>query len=260
MKKIIIASVIVVVLGVIVFLMPSEGQREFKKQIEALETVHSWKMDLQVSSNSRLVARRTHEAQCPDMEQITEFGPEDEVQYVRMANLVYYRKNRQTWYQDANVPQDLFMPIVTPRPCMSNPGGTTTSPDSGAVEWRTELNRAVKEGTFKKGELKTVNGSICRDWQVSWTNLRNQLVAYTMCINEQDHLPRRIEMLHENVNMYFKWNVPVEVQAPESSSLPEPPSPDPGVQDPSSPESAPESVPGPKPILIGPKGKRIFPT
>jgi hypothetical protein len=45
-------------------------------------------------------------------------------------------------------------------------------------------------------------------------NARNQLVAYTMCINEQDHLPRRMQMLRENVNMYFTWNVPVEVTAP----------------------------------------------
>lgn len=259
MKKIIVVAVVVVVLGAIAFFMPGEGPREFKKQIEALDTIHSWRMDMEISSNSQLVVHRIHQAQCPDMEEITEFGPEAEVQYVRMANLIYYRKNRQTWYQDSNVPQDLFLPIVTPRPCMSNPGGTTTSVDSGAVEWRTELGRAIKEGTFKKGELEMVNGSTCREWQVSWTNLRNQLVAYTMCINEQDHLPRRIQMLRENVSMYFKWNVPVEVQAPESSSVPDP-STQPSVQDPSAPEAAPASPPATKPIMIGPNGKRIYPT
>jgi hypothetical protein len=255
-KKIIVIAVVVVAIGAIAFLMPSEGQREFKKQIEALDGVHSWKMDLQVSANSRMVAQRLHEAQCPDMEQITELGPENDVRYIRMANLVYYKKNGAGWIQEANVPQDLFLPIVTPRPCMSNPGGTTTSADSGAVEWRTELSRAIKDGTFHKGDLETVNGSICRDWQVSWTNLRNQLVAYTMCISEQDHLPRRVQMLRENVNMYFKWNVPVEVQAPESSSLPEPPVTEPAPAE----ESIPDSVPSPRKPIITPDGKRILPT
>ena len=254
MKIIVIIVLVVVVIGAIAYFVPNEGQREFKKQIEALQSVQSWKMDLQVSVNSRLVAHRTHEAQCPDMEHITEMGPESTGEFIRMANLVYYRKNGAAWIQDTNTPQDLFMPLVTPRPCMSNPGGTTTSPDSGDVEWRTELNRAIKEGTFRKGDLDTVNGSICRNWQVSWTNLRNQLVAYTMCISEQDHLPRRIQAMRENVNMYFKWNVPVEVVAPESSSVPEAPTAEPASTNPAPDEAAPRPQP-----IVGPTGKRIEP-
>lgn len=215
MKKLIWVSGIVVGVLLVWYLSESPGKKEFKKQLEAMDTVKSWKMDLQVSSNGRMVAQRTHEAQCPDMEHITEYGPESEGEFIRMANLVYYRKNGRPWVQDANTPKDLFMPIVTPRPCMSNPGGTTTSADSGDTEWKSELNRAMKDGSFEKGQMDKVNGEACRNWQVTWMNGRNQLVAYTMCINEQDHLPRRLQMLRENINMYFTWNVPVEVKAPD---------------------------------------------
>jgi len=213
-KKLVWIIGIIAIIVLIIFATVSPGKKELKKQLVALDTVKSWKMDLQVSSNGRLLVQRTHEAQCPDMEHITEQGLVGSAEFIRMSNLVYYRKNGQPWVQDANTPQDLFMPFVTPRPCMSNPGGTTTSPDSGDTEWKTELNRAIKDGTFTMGDMETVRGTPCRNWQVSWMNARNQLVAYTMCINEQDHLPRRMQMLRENVNMYFTWNVPVEVTAP----------------------------------------------
>ncbi len=218
MKKIIWVVAVIAVISAGFYLNPDPGKKEFKKQLEALDSVRSWKMDLQVGSNGRLLVRRGHEAQCPDMEHISEYGIESTGEFVRMANLVYYRKNNGAWVQDANTPQDLFVPIVTPRPCMSNPGGTKTSPDSGDTEWRTELNRAIKDGTFIKGEVDTVNGTACRNWQVSWMNARNQMVAYTMCISEQDHLPRRMQLLKDNVNMYFTWNVPVEITAPDTTS------------------------------------------
>lgn len=175
-------------------------------------------MGLQVSSNGRLIVQRTHEAQCPDMEHITEQGMGGSAEFIRMSNLVYYRKDGRPWVQDANTPEDLFVPLVTPRPCMSNPGGTKTSAESGDTEWRNELKRAISDGTFKKGGIESVKGGTCRNWEVSLMNARNQLVAYTMCISEQDHLPRRIQLLRENVNMYFTWNVPVEVTAPDTAS------------------------------------------
>ena len=216
-KKILIAAGVLVFLVAGFYLSEGEGEKEFKKQMAALDTVKSWKMDLQISRNGHLVARRTDESQCPDMEHITESGIESEGEFVRMADLVYYRQNGGKWVQDANTPKDLFLPILSPRPCMSNPGGTTTSPDSGDVEWRTELKRAIKKGSFQKGGTDTIGGAKCRDWQVSWINDRNQMVAYTMCINEQDHLPRRIQMARESVNMYFTWNVPVEVKIPDTT-------------------------------------------
>lgn len=217
MKKILFALAVVAV-GAGFYLSADPGKKEFKKQLEALDSVTSWKMDLEVSSNGRVLVQRMHEAQCPDMERISEIGLQGRGDFVRMANLVYYRKDGRAWVQDANVPQDLFMPIVTPRPCMSNPGGTKTSPDSGDTEWRTELKRAIRDGNFTKGEVDTVNGAACRNWQVSWMNARGQMVAYTMCISEQDHLPRRMQTLKDNVTMYFTWNIPVEVTAPDTTA------------------------------------------
>ncbi len=211
---------IAAVLVSIYVLSASPGKKELQKQIEAIDHVQSWKMELDISSNGRMLAWRTHEAQCPDMEHITERGMQSSGEFIRLANDVYYRRDGGAWLQDANTPTDLFMPFVTPRPCMSNPGGSKSAPDSGDTEWKSELKRAIKDGSFEKGELDTVRGESCRNWQVSWMNARGQMVAYTMCINEQDHLPRRMQMARENINMYFKWNVPVDIQPPDMSPPP----------------------------------------
>lgn len=221
MKAIMWTAVIVAVLVVVYALTENPGKKEFKKQIDAIDHVQSWKMEMDISSNGRMMAWRTHEAQCPDTEHITEQGLDSTGEFIRLADDVYYRKNGAAWVQDAKTPPDLFMGIVTPRPCMSNPGGSKTAGDSGDTEWKDELKRAIKDGSFQKGDLDTVRGESCRNWQVSSMNARGQLVAYTMCINEQDHLPRRMQMARENVNIYFKWNIPVEVKPPDMTA-PEP--------------------------------------
>lgn len=216
MKKTIAVVAVLIGIGVIAALLfGNPGKKEFQKQLDALQTVKSWRMDLQISRSGHLLARRTHEAHCPDMEHIQENGLEGVGEYIRLVNSVYYRKGMGRWTNDINVPQDLFMPFSTPRPCMSNPGGSVSAADSGDTEWRDELKRAMKDGTFTKGDAETVGGTSCRNWQVSWINKREQMVAYTMCLGEQDHLPRRIRSAGDNLNMYFEWNVPIDVTAPD---------------------------------------------
>lgn len=224
MKATVWIAVIVAVLVVVYLKTENPGTKEFKRQIEAIDHVQSWKMEMDISTNGRMLAWRTHEAQCPDMEHITEQGMGSSGEFIRLANDVYYRKNGAAWVEDAKTPPDLFMDIVTPRPCMNNPGGSKTASDSGDTEWKDELNRAIKDGSFRKGELDTVRGESCRNWQVSWMNARGQLVAYTICINQQDHLPRRMQMARENVNMYFRWNLPVDIKPPDMTTpQPSPP-------------------------------------
>ncbi len=220
MKATVWTAVIVAALVFIYVKTESPGKKELQKQIDAIDRVQSWKMDLEISANSRMLAWRTHEAQCPDIEHISEQGMGNSGEFIRLANDVYYRHNGGAWIEDANTPADLFMGIVTPRPCMSNIGGSKSAPDSGDTEWKNELKRAIKDGSFEKGELDTVRGEPCRNWQVSWINARGQMVAYTMCINEQDHLPRRMQMARENINMYFKWNVPIQVSPPDMTPPP----------------------------------------
>lgn len=193
---------------------PSAGQKELQQHLNALDSVRSWRMDLQMSRNGLVFASRSHEATCPDMEHIYEDGLNGTAEFIRMSNLVFYKKSTNSWVENSNVPGDLFMPFPTPRPCMSNPGGSVTSPDSGDTEWRTEIQRAIKKGTIQEGELETVKGSSCRNYQVSWLNGRGQMMAYTICINEQDHLPRKIQDFHQSATMYFEWNLPVDIKAP----------------------------------------------
>ncbi len=226
-----VLSVCALIAGYFAFFRDDPGKSDFKKQLAALDTVKSWTLDIQFSRNGTLIARRRHSAVCPDMEQVTESGPDGLAEYIRTSDLVFYKKG-VSWVKDSNVPVNLFLPFPTPRPCMSNPGGSASSPGSGDTEYRDELRRAIKDGTFERGGLEDVHGQSCRNYQVSWLNARGQLMAYIMCINEQDHLPRRIQDPRQTVTMYFDWNVPVEVRTPDIAPTdPKLPSQGPGLKE-----------------------------
>jgi hypothetical protein len=83
---------------------------------------------------------------------------------------------------------------------------------------RLSLQHDFEDGSFEKGDLQRVAGASCREWKVLVTTAQNRMGSYNICIGEQDHLPRRIQSLNQDVTIQFEWNVPVSVQAPELST------------------------------------------
>lgn len=210
---------VIAVVVVIVLSWPNPGKKVFEREQIALQDVSSWRMNMEISQRGSLAVRRTHEAVCPDREHITERAVYDFAEYVRIGDDVYYRKNGQAWTKGMPGP-DLFFPLPTPRPCLTDPGQSKSQPPGGAEETRLALQYDIDKGKFEQGELKQVKDTSCREWKVTLFTPRNQLGSYTTCLGESDFLPRQIQSLNQSYTEYFEWDVPVTVEPPDLSSFP----------------------------------------
>jgi hypothetical protein len=84
----------------------------------------------------------------------------------------------------------------------------------------------IEDGSVKRGELKDVAGESCREYDVSVPtphDPKEKDFLFTMCINEQDHLPRETrrtppDSSHEGVSVYQQWNAMKEPQLPAEIS------------------------------------------
>ena len=83
---------------------------------------------------------------------------------------------------------------------------------------RLALEIDIKDGQIQKGEVKANNGSPCREWSIMRFTETNRLGSYTTCLSETDNLPRYIRAANDNFNMYFEWNLPVTIEAPDMNS------------------------------------------
>lgn len=197
--------------------IPDPGKKALQLEQIAVNDVSSWRIGMQISHNGALVAERTHEAVCPDKEHIDERGPDAYAEYIRIGDEVYYRKNGSPWTKGMPGP-DLFLPLPTPRPCLSDPGQPKSQPPVGAEEMRLMLQSDISNGRIEKGAVKQEKGGACQEWSVTLYSPHNQLGSYTTCLGQSDHLPRYIQSANQNFALYFDWNMPVTVEAPNMDS------------------------------------------
>jgi len=212
-----IAVGIVLLLVAAYYAIPNPGKKALQREVTALEDLSSWRISTTLSRDGRPIVRRTHAASCPDREHIVETANLDFAEYIRIGDDIYYRKDSYTWVKGTPGP-DLFAPIPTPRPCLSNPGEPSTRPPGGAEEMRLALETDIKEGHIEKGEVKDNRGSPCREWSVMRFTETNKLASYTTCLSETDYLPRHIRAANDDFNMYFEWNPSVTIEAPDMNS------------------------------------------
>ena len=212
-----IAAGMVLLLVIAYYAIPNPGKKALQREEIALDDVTSWRISTVISQNSRPVVSRTHVGSCPNKEHIVEEAMSDFAEYIRIGDDIYYRKNSYTWVQGTPGP-DLFAPLPTPRPCLSNPGEPSTRPPGGAEEMRLALEIDIKDGHIEKGEVKDHRGSPCREWSVRRFTETNKLGSYTTCLSETDNLPRYIRGANENFNMYFEWNPTVTIEPPDMNS------------------------------------------
>ena len=212
----------VLLLVAVYFAFPNPGKKALRQEEAALEDVTSWRISTEISRNSRPVLSRIHAAICPDKEHILERAMGDLAEYIRIGDDVYYRKNSYTWIK-GTPGADLFAPLPTPRPCLSNAGEPSSRPPGGAEEMRLALEVDVKDGHIEKGEVKDNNGSPCREWSITRFTETNRLGSYTTCLSEADSLPRYIHSANESFVMSFDWNPSVVIEAPDMNSPGAPP-------------------------------------
>jgi hypothetical protein len=100
---------------------------------------------------------------------------------------------------------------------------------AGAGIWMLpEFDRMVQHGIIDKGDKKTVNGEVCREWRVTLRSRPGPLLGRspedyehrTICVGVDDHLPR--EMTTGSAEHWtYAFNTAVKIEAP-SALVPEP--------------------------------------
>ncbi len=215
-------AVLGIIIGIILAIvfgysaLPSAGQKALKNEQHALEFVNSWRITTQISRNGLMGISRIHVARCPDQEHIIEEGGDDYAEYIRMADDVYYRKNGSRWIKGTPGP-DLFLPMPTPRPCLSNPGEPSSKAPGGAEEFRLALQSDIKDAHIEKGGPGNGSNGPCQEWTIQRITENSKMSQYTVCLSTTDDLPRYIRGASESFNMYFEWDPTpsVVVEAPD---------------------------------------------
>jgi hypothetical protein len=212
-----IAVGVVILLVIAYYAIPNPGKKALQREEIALDDVSSWRINTSISRDGRPLVSRTHAASCPNKEHIIETAMLDFAEYIRIGDDIYYRKDSYTWVKGTPGP-DLFAPLPTPRPCLSNPGEPSTRPPGGAEEMRRALETDIKDGHIEKGEVKDNGSNPCREWSVMRFTETNKLGSYTTCLSETDNLPRYIRAANDNFNISFEWNPSVTIEAPDMNS------------------------------------------
>ncbi len=212
-----IAAAVILLMVVAYYAMPNPGKKALKGEAIAMNNVTSWRVTTEVSTNGRILLKRTHVAMCPDKERIVEFGLDNIAEYVRLGDDTYYRKGNMKWVKGTPGP-DLFAPFPTPRPCLTNPNEPSSNLPGGAEEMKQWIESDASDGSISKGEMVEFKGSKCQEWGVTRITSRNSLGSYTACLQEGSDLPVYWKGAGERFGIYFDWDPSVVIEAPDMNA------------------------------------------
>lgn len=209
-----ITAGVILLLMVAYYAMPNPAKKAFQKEEIVMNGVNSWRIETEVSVNSKVLLKRVQVAVCPDKEHIFEIGRDGLAEYIRVGDEIYYRKETLKWTQGTPGP-DLFAPFPTPRPCLTNPNEPSTNPPGGEEELKQWIESDIKDGKISKGEMRESKGEKCQEWNVMRFTAQNRLGSYNACIREKDGLPAYWKSANENFGIYFEWDPSVAIEKPD---------------------------------------------
>ena len=204
--------------------MPDSGEREFRRSIEALKKVNSLHYEM-VSDAPLQHSEQNGDLICSDdaLREATHIvlhqGEKDttfDTEVRRVGGQQYTLQRSGLWqraYPDGRMARLL---------CQSF--GTET--ETGIVP---DFQRMVEHGIIEKGDKKTVNGDVCREWKVTLRSGPGPLLprspgAYehrTICLGVDDHLPREMTSTLNPGHWTYAFNTPVQIETP-TELVPEP--------------------------------------
>jgi hypothetical protein len=210
---------IILLVGVVYYSLPKSGKATLEAEVTAMNGAQSWRITTIMGNAAGDHVTRTHIAVCPDKEHIVEEGRGAASEYVRIGDDMYWRRGATEWKKGMPTNTNFLMNILTPRPCLTNPKPYGNEPD-GSEELRQWIAEDVKLARIAKGEEKFENDDDCREWKVTQegrVQLRYFKKEYVVCINEKDHLPRRMTATGEFLTRY-EWNPQLTIEAPDMNS------------------------------------------
>jgi hypothetical protein len=216
---IILALVLLLALGSTWQLRRSSPMREIERSRDALATINSWHIHTVRHIPDQPVETVDVDTSCPSFQRrISSFDDANDVTQVRDS--IHYFNTYDNHIGDRWIPAPMRFGQTDPGivECSSGPmsGDQNSLPYPGVIE----------DGTVKRGELNDVNGESCREYDISVPtphDPQEKEFRSSICINEQDHLPRQTRRTppdynQEEVTIFGKWNAINEPQLPPEIS------------------------------------------
>ena len=196
-------------------LYANSPMREIERSRDALARIHSWHFHTVRYVKGQPPETIDIDTFCPSFEHCTTSFVDDRGE-TQVRESIHYFTNYFNHIGGDWVPAKMQGGFSDPGilECQRGP----LSNDENSLP----LDSFLDDGSVTRGEVQQVNGDSCRDYQVSAPTPHDpaeRKFEFTICINEQDHLPRETRRtapfaVHEGVTEYSQWNAMNEPDLP----------------------------------------------
>jgi hypothetical protein len=207
---------VAIVLWAASYMGPGSGEKEFKKTLDAMKEVHSFRMSVsatpltqhndtlwEVDCNHNLVHRQEHHVDTctdpPECTRQTDMSWEE----LDFAVYKYVRKPDGSWAGSGH---------LTGNQTRYGCGHLAEGTDSNLMP---PIATMIARGILQKGDKKTVNGVPCREWLVTMKGGPGGLEHDTLCLGLQDNLPYEmtVDWSHSRAS-FSDYNTAIEFDLP----------------------------------------------
>lgn len=188
-----------------ILLIPSSGAKEFRRSLEALKKVNS----IHYAMVADVPAQHTEEEADLVCSDDSFHSKSHAVLHQRDKDLTFDSEVLRSGGQDYRLQANGLWKRGYSG--VDSAKMTCTRLAQGSRAWITpEIDELLEHSIIEKGEKKTVNGEVCREWKVT----ARFGVAYqrTLCLGTKDHLPR--EMVANGARWTYAFNIPIKIQPP----------------------------------------------
>ncbi len=187
-------------------LTPSSGEKEFRRSLDALKAVNSVHYSMlgdtptqHTEEEADLVCADDAFHRTTQMEVRQPAGDLNvHIETMRADEQDYRLQNDGRWKRD-------FSGIERPQT-------TCQRLAQGDHAWIVpDMRQMLEHGIIDKGDKKTVDGNVCREWKVT---LKQGLFLEhrTVCIGVKDHLPREV---NDGTSRWtYAFNTPIKIDTP----------------------------------------------
>src|SRR5579872_798730 len=200
----------------VLLLLPSAGEKHFRRAQQALKGLQSWKVEVRSRSIQFIEQRELHEVSCPDYERTSLWlrmgGPA--VQFMTIADQHYiYNDRANNWQQ---LDHNAVLPMLgsgSRSICERIARGEDTEPFPPFGKWLQSSNIQID----KVAMMHTRDGD-CQEWKIEQRTAkypRGVVIVDYVCLNILDDMPlsRKSVSTQKDIR-YFDINVPVEMAKP----------------------------------------------
>jgi hypothetical protein len=209
---------VVIVMWAVSYLGAGSGEKEFRKVLEALKQVHTFRMTYTANPTGTQHSEMLWEVDCNRdalhhqwhlVESSTNPPSELNQDNLVVAGQEYARQTDGSW-----------------SPARSSGFGSAKIychhlADGTDGRLMPQIATMIQRGIIQKGDKKTVNGIRCREWLVTLKGGTSGLEHDTVCLGLEDHLPYEmtVDWAHSR-SIFSDYNAPIQLDLPEAAMQP----------------------------------------